>query len=98
MESLGLARDTAVRRLQDVAGKYGMLPRQVRLSRITDRKYLGSGGEASIWLAKLEGRTVISRECPHPEDGDWAGTDGQNILKVSTRSPNYDKPTGTPRT
>lgn len=98
MESLVLARDIAVRRLQDVAGEYALLPRRVRLSQITERRYVGGGGEASIWLAKLEGEPVVSRECPHPEDGDWEGEDGRRILKVIFCNQSNAEPFKTPST
>lgn len=83
MESFGLSRDKVVRCLQNVVGDYGRLPQRVCLPAVTERRFVGAGGEASIWLAKLKGKQVISRECPHPEDGDWDGVIGKRILKVS---------------
>lgn len=84
MESLGLSRDRVVRCLQNVVGDYGQLPRRVCLPAVTERRYIGTGGEASIWIVKLKGKQVISRECPPPDGGDWDGDDGKQILKVST--------------
>lgn len=84
METLQLARELAVRRLQDVAGEFGHLPRKVRLPAINGRTHIGGGGEATIWRATLKGKVVVSRECPHPEDGNWNGEDGKLILKVGS--------------
>lgn len=92
METLQLSREVAVRRLQDVAGKYRQLPRRVRLPAITERRYAGSGGEASIWLAKLSEIQVVSRECPPPEYHDWEGKDGQRILKVCPHNQIFGTP------
>lgn len=80
---MGRVRSLIVRRLQDISSESGELPQQVQLPELTDRRHIGGGGEASIWLAKLNGKQVISRECSHPSDGDWEGEEGKLILKVS---------------
>lgn len=85
MEFLNLARDLAVRRVQDIAGESGTLPRKVHLPAIDDRRHIGGGGEATIWRAKLKGKLIVSRECNPPDGGDWNSEDGKAILKVSRR-------------
>lgn len=82
---MGRVRSLIVRRLQDISSQTGEFPQQVQLPELTDRRHIGGGGEASIWLAKLDGKEVISRECAHPSDGDWEGEEGKLILKVSGR-------------
>lgn len=54
------------------------------------------GGEASIWLAEIKGRKVVSREGPHPDDGDWEGKEGREILKASPPNQNHTDFTETP--
>lgn len=78
-------RDTVVRRVQDISGESGQLPQDVLLPDVTDRRYKLVGGEAFIYLARLRGRQVVSREYLPPEDGDWESPDGKLILNVSPR-------------
>lgn len=85
MESLGLVRAMVVRRVQDVSSESGQLPPDVPLLTVTDRISIRCGGEAYIYLARLMGQQVVSREHPAPEDGDWNSLDGKLILDVSSR-------------
>lgn len=36
-----------------------------------------------MWSAKFRGKLIVSRETPHPEDGNWEGEEGKLILKVN---------------
>ncbi|KAF8308007.1 kinase-like protein [Clavulina sp. PMI_390] len=46
---------------------------------------IDSGGEATIWRARLHGKVVICRDIKPPEQGEWGSPDGEHVLLAIKR-------------
>lgn len=82
-DDLGSARATIVRRLQDLSSESGQFLQRFQLSSITDRKFVSSGSEASIWSGRLGEKPVVARQANLPTvGGSWDSEEGRLVLKV----------------
>ncbi|KAF8324136.1 hypothetical protein DL93DRAFT_2070420 [Clavulina sp. PMI_390] len=79
---LGNQRPQVLRLLQDLVARLGRLPPQVRVLRVQNRKFKFAGGEANIWSADIDGKSVILREARLPQDQSWASPEGIKLISV----------------